>query len=170
MKGLIHIYCGEGKGKTTAAMGLCLRAAASGKKVVLVQFLKDGTSNELKLLAEMENVYIVAGKVCKEFVWNMSEEQKAETKKVHTENLKKALDLNPEVLVLDEICAACSTKLIDEELIKDTVVNKPENMELILTGRDPKDYMMECADYITEMKKIRHPFDKGVHARKGIEF
>ena len=170
MKGLIHLYCGEGKGKTTAAMGLALRAASSGKEVVIVQFLKDGLSGEVRLLSTLKNVTLFAGKVCDSFTWNMTEKELIDTKNLHNELLKKAKEAKKDVLILDEVCGACSCCLLDEDLLKSIITEKDDDLEIVLTGRNPKEYMIEYADYITNMEKIKHPFDKGIGAREGIEY
>ncbi|MEG2435198.1 MAG: cob(I)yrinic acid a,c-diamide adenosyltransferase [Ruthenibacterium sp.] len=169
-RGQIHLYYGDGKGKTTAAMGLALRAAGSGKRVVLVQFLKDGTSHEVQMLQKLPQVTALCGKVCAAFAWNMTAQQKQDTAALHTENLKKALALPCDVLILDEICAAVTLHLVDETLIKTLVCAKPAALELVLTGRDPADFMLQNADYATEMVLRKHPYETGLPAREGIEF
>ncbi|MDD3429004.1 MAG: cob(I)yrinic acid a,c-diamide adenosyltransferase [Oscillospiraceae bacterium] len=168
--GKIHLYCGEGKGKTTAAMGLALRAIGAGRRVTIVQFLKDGTSHEVQLLKTMPCVKVFAGKVCEAFVWNMTPQQKQQTTQLHNQQLQAALETPCDMLILDEICAAYGLGLVDAEKVKTLVTQKPLDTELVLTGRDPADFMMENADYITEMVKIKHPFDKGQPARAGIEY
>lgn len=169
-QGRIHLYCGDGKGKTTAAMGLALRAAGSGKRVAIVQFLKDGTSHEIQVLQTLPQVTVFAGKVCAAFAWNMTTQQRMDTKALHTALLQAALAQPCDVLVLDEICAAYALALVDESIVKVLVTQKPASLELVLTGRDPADFMMQAADYCTVMQKEKHPFDKGVPAREGIEF
>lgn len=168
MQGLIHVYHGDGKGKTTAAMGLAMRAVVCEKKVVIVQFLKDGKSSELELLKDKASV--ISGKIFNGFSWNMTEEDKKNTYNLHNEFLEKALSLNPEVLILDELCSVCNLALIDVNFVQNMLKNNKNKMEIVITGRNPKDFMLEYADYVTEMKKVKHPFDNGVPARKGIEF
>ena len=170
MKGLIHIYCGEGKGKTTAVMGLALRGASRGKKVMIIQFLKDGTSGEISLLSKQENVIICAGKATESFSWNMTAEEKQQTIKLHNSHLEKALAFTGDMLILDELCGACTTELLDIELVKKLIATKPEEQELVFTGRNPPQFIIEKADYITEMKMIKHPFEQGIPAREGIEY
>lgn len=168
-KGLIHLYWGDGKGKTTAAMGVAMRALAAGKKVVIVQFLKGQESGEITLLSQL-GAKIYRGKAGHKFVFQTTEEEKAETRKVQDENLLAALQEPAGLLVLDEACAAVQLKMVDEALLKKTVLEKPEEQELILTGRSPADWMREAADYCTEMHCWRHPYEKGIAARKGVEF
>ena len=169
MTGLVHLYWGEGKGKTTAAMGLALRSLGAGRKVVVVQFLKGGPSGEIPLLEQL-GARVFRGKAGQKFTFQMSEAEKAETKALQTENLRWALALEADLLVLDEACAAWQKDLADRELLKQAVLEKPEIQEVVLTGREPPDWLWEAADYITEMKCHRHPFEQGIPAREGVEF
>lgn len=168
-KGLVHLYWGDGKGKTTAAMGVAMRALAAGKKVVIVQFLKGQESGEITLLSRL-GAQIYRGKAGQKFVFQMTEGEKAETRKVQDENLRAALRQPADLLILDEACAAVQLKMADEELLKKTVCEKPTEQELILTGRNPADWMKAAADYSTEMHCWKHPYEKGVSARKGVEY
>lgn len=168
--GLIHLYCGDGKGKTTAAMGLALRAAGAGLRVVVLQFLKNGDSSELAPLAALANVTVLSGKGGDAFTCRMTEAQKAAARRIHDEHLAKALALPCDVLVLDEAAAACRLGLVDAARVEALCRQKPAGLELVLTGRNPPAFMEECADYITEMTCRRHPFERGVGARKGIEY
>lgn len=168
-KGLIHLYWGNGKGKTTAAMGVALRSLAAGKKVAIVQFLKGRESGEITLLSQL-GARIYRGKTGDKFVFQMTEDEKAETRKLQEENLLAALQEPADLLILDEACAALELNMVDEALLKRTVLEKPEGQELILTGRNPAAWMKESADYSTEMHCWRHPYDKGVSAREGVEY
>ncbi len=173
-KGLTHIYYGFGKGKTTAALGLALRAAGSGKKVVIVQFLKESNTGELNCLKYLPNVTVLRGTAAKIFVRDMTPEQLEETKKMQNANLLKALDIvntgGCDLLVLDEALDAYQLGLLDDDVFLNLVYQKPEALELVITGHKSEEKLMRCADYITEMVKIKHPYDNGVVARKGIEF
>lgn len=168
-RGLVHLYWGEGKGKTTAAMGLALRALGTGRKVVIVQFLKGGQSGEIPLLRSL-GARIFRGKAGTKFSFQMTEEEKAGTRALQTEHLRQALACGAELLVLDEACAAYQTGLVDQELLKSAVLERPESREVALTGRNPPEWMREAADYSTEMRCHRHPFEQGAPAREGIEF
>lgn len=168
-QGLIHLYWGEGKGKTTAAMGLALRALGNGKRVVIVQFLKGGDSGEIPLLRSL-GATVYRGKSGQKFVYQMSEAEKAQTRDMQTENLRRALADTADLLILDEACAACQLNMVEESLIKQAVLEKPMEQELVLTGREPMDWMREAADYSTEMRCHRHPFKQGIGARKGVEY
>lgn len=171
MKGLVHIYFGDGKGKTTAAMGLAVRAAGSGFNVLILQFLKNGKTGELASLKRLENVTVIRGKGGMKFVCNMSEKEKKEALRIHTENLKEAMEQaeNYQMVILDEALGACACGLLDHNLLCGFLDNKPEGLEVVLTGRNPSQELLDRADYISEIKKLRHPYDKGVLARKGIE-
>ena len=168
-RGLIHLYWGDGKGKTTAAMGLALRALGTGRRVAIVQFLKGGRSGEIPLLSSL-GAHIFRGKAGTKFSFQMDEGEKAETRLVQTENLRRALECDAGMLVLDEACAAWRTGLVDQALLKQAVLEKPAAREVVLTGRQPPEWMLDTADYITEMRCHRHPFERGVPAREGVEF
>ena len=171
---MIHIYCGGGKGKTTCAFGLALRAAGRGRKVVIAQFLKSGDSGERDAIAHVPGVTLLPAPEQVKFTFLMNEEEKAAC----AEQLKRTLEQVAAqvkagecgLAVLDECCAAVSTGLLPLADVLAFLDGAPEDLEVVITGRDPDPALVERADYITEMKKIRHPFDKGVAARKGIEW
>lgn len=168
-RGLIHLYWGEGKGKTTAAMGLALRALGAGRRVVIVQFLKGGHSGEIPLLQSL-GAQVFRGKAGGKFTARMDEAERAETRSLQTGHLREALTRGADLLVLDEACAALEKGLVDGELLRRAVLEKPAGQELVLTGRRPAGWMLEAADYSTEMRCHRHPFTQGVPAREGVEF
>jgi ATP:corrinoid adenosyltransferase len=171
--GLIHLYYGDGKGKTTAAFGLALRALGSGFRVAVVQFLKNHETGELAALEKMPNLTVLRGKGGTGFSFSMTEEEKEATRRLHSENLKAAIALaasgNCDMLILDEAVGAYARGLIDRTLLEEFVRGKPEHLELVMTGRNPAPWMLECADYASEIRKIKHPYDRGIPARKGIE-
>lgn len=172
-KSCIHIYCGDGKGKTTAAMGLAVRAAGNGKKVVLTQFLKDGSSSELNILRELPQIQVLNCTKKFGFFWNMSEEQKEEARKSYMdlfeEAVRETIGSHAFLLVMDEFLAAYNHGMIDREKALNFLKDKPEDLEVVLTGRDPAPELVELADYVSEIQKRKHPFDQGIPARKGIE-
>lgn len=168
-QGLIHLYWGEGKGKTTAAMGLALRALGAGKSVVIVQFLKSGDSGEVPLLRRL-GAEIYRGKGSPQFVSQMNEQERAKTRALQTEHLQKAMARGADLLILDEACAVWQKEMVDRALLRRAVLEKPAAQELVLTGRAPADWMREVADYSTEMRCCRHPYQQGIRARKGVEF
>ena len=171
-RGLIHIYCGDGKGKTTAAVGLSVRAAGCGRRVVFAQFFKDGNSGECCVLEKLPNIIFLRPEKSFGFFWTLSEAEKAEAKDFYTSHLERAINLakDADLLVLDEAMSACKNGMVDEGALLTFLRNKPEKLEVVLTGRDPSPAMQDAADYVTEMKKIKHPFDRGIPARKGVEF
>ena len=172
MTGMVHIYCGDGKGKTTAAVGLAIRAAGAGKRVLFVQFLKDGSSGEIKILQQISGIRVMYTHSSSLFLWQMSDEQKEQAKRDYRMLLKDAVAAAGDVdlLVLDEAVSACNYDMIDVQKLAWFLQQKPEHLEIVLTGRNPPEILAERADYITEMKKHRHPFDRGVYAREGIEY
>ena len=171
-KSCIHSYCGDGKGKTTAAMGLALRAAGSGRRVVVSQFLKDGTSSELQIFRQLPQVQV---QTCEEkfgFFWNMTKEQKAAAKEAYTRLFEEAVcavQKETFLLVMDELIAAYNHELVDRKQVLAFLKEKPEDLEIVMTGREPAPELLELADYVSEIRKRKHPFDQGVAARKGIE-
>ena len=174
-RGFTHVYCGDGKGKTTAALGLGMRAWGCGLKVVLVQFLKDFPTGELIALEQLKGFTVLRGKASgKLFTKDMSEEDKVATKAIHDENLARAISLvedgTCDLLILDEALDAYALGLLTELPFQELVREKPANLELVITGHAPIDWINANADYVTEMKKRKHPYDIGIHARKGIEF
>ncbi|WP_455791765.1 cob(I)yrinic acid a,c-diamide adenosyltransferase [Clostridium butyricum] len=174
MRGLIHIYCGDGKGKTTAATGLAIRGAGNLMKVIFVQFLKDGTSNELKILNDIDNIDVLVCKKHLGFSWNMDDETKkiaiSEYTKLFDDAVEEALKKNVDMIIFDEIMSAISGKFVSEEKVLKFLNEKPEKLEVILTGRNPSEELIEKADYVSEVKKVKHPFDKGIQSRIGIEY
>lgn len=172
MKGLIHLYCGEGKGKTTAAMGLALRAAGAGKRVLLLQFLKDGTSAEIGALEKVPGVDVVPQTRTFGFSWTLSPEERREAADYYGGLLGGAAARSGsyDLLVMDEAIGACAAGFIGEAELLKFLEDKPEGLEVVLTGRDPSQAMVDRADYVTEMRKIKHPFDRGIPARPGVEY
>lgn len=168
-QGLVHLYWGEGKSKTTAAMGLALRALGAGRRVTVVQFLKSGTSSELEPLRRL-GAAVFSGREGTKFASQMNEQEKAETKALHNANLQAALQTPCQLLILDEACAACRLAMVDEALLRRAVLDRPAGREVVLTGRDPAPWMRDAAHYSTEMRCHRHPYQKGIPARKGVEF
>ena len=173
MKGLIHIYSGDGKGKTTAAIGLIVRAVGSGKKVALAQFLKSGNSSEISVLKSIENVSVFNLANHRGFYKKQNETERKETKKECRELFEKVTNYiknDIDLLVLDEIVSVLKYGIIDEECLIDFIKNKPNKLEIVITGRNPSKKLLDLADYITDMKKNKHPYDDGIKARQGIEF
>ena len=173
MFGLIHIYCGDGKGKTTAAVGLAVRCAGRGNKVLLVQFLKSRDSGELYSLAKLPDIEVMRGKESKKFTFQMNEEEKhallIEHNKMFEQVLAKIKNGGYSLLILDEVIGALNAKVFKMPKLIGFLRHKPENLEVVLTGRNPAPELVEIADYVSEMRKVKHPMDKGIMAREGIE-
>ena len=168
-RGLVHLYWGDGKGKTTAAIGLALRALGSGKRVVIVQFLKGGKSGEIPLLEQL-GAKIYRGKAGQKFVFQMNDAEKAATRELQNANLRAAQQEPADLLILDEAGSAWELDMVDKELLKAVVLERPAEQECVLTAHGAPDWMLEAADYSTEMKCHRHPYQKGIAAREGIEY
>lgn len=171
--GLIHIYCGDGKGKTTAAIGLAVRCSGHGNHVLLVQFLKSRPTGELKSLALLPNIEVMRGKETKKFTFQMNDEEKAQVKGEHlalfAKVKQKCADEHIDLLILDEVIGACNTGVFDKDVLVDFLRHKPRQMEVVLTGRNPAPELLELADYVSEICKRKHPFERGIPARTGIE-
>ena len=174
MRGLIHIYCGDGKGKTTAAMGLALRCAGAGEQVLVFQFLKGNTSSERNILKEIKNITLLEGYLTIKFSNKMTEQDKQDITEYYRKRFEEIVEqLNSKehrLIVLDEIIATMNLGFLDEEVVIDFLKSKPESLEVVMTGREPGERLLELADYVTDMKKIKHPYEQGIQARKAIEY
>lgn len=172
--GLVHIYCGDGKGKTTASVGAAVRAAGSGKKVVIKRFLKNDHSGEVEVLKQIPGITVLPCTRQSGFSWKMSSQEKEEAKEYYGEELEKAWKTawgqDADMLILDEAVGACSLGFIKEERLLELIGCKPEKLEVILTGRNPSKELLAAADYVTEMVMRAHPYTRGIPARKGIEY
>lgn len=168
-KGYIQVYTGNGKGKTTASLGIALRTICAGNKVFMGQFMKGQDYSELKATE------LLPGLVMEQF--GDTEFFKGQPAPKDYENANKGLDRIREVIkngeydmvILDEINTTLFFNLLDVKDVLEVLSLKPENMELILTGRYAPDEIIDAADLVTEMKEIKHYFTKGVMARRGIE-
>lgn len=174
MKGLIHIYEGDGKGKTSTSVGLSVRCAGSGQEVVFSQFLKDNTSSEVSILEQIEGITYVYSERHFGFFFQMKEEEKEEARVYYRQHFEKAVETalskNARLFVMDELMSAYNLGVVDRDRVIEFLKTKPEEMEVVMTGRDPAPELVELADYVSRVVKIKHPFDQGIPARKGIEF
>ena len=144
---MIHLYCGDGKGKTTAAMGLAMRSAGRGNRVVVAQFLKNADSGERAALSLLPSILLLDAPEIMTFVFQMTPEEKT-----------------------DELCSAVNTGMVSLERVTEFLDHMPAGLEVVLTGRDPAPELERRADYITEMRKCKHPYDRGVAPRLGVEW
>lgn len=169
--GLVHIYTGDGKGKTTASAGLAVRAAGAGKSVLFSQFLKGRPTGELTSLKKI-GVFVVRSDAVTKFIPYMNEQELKECrqsqKAVFDEVKSKIEDFD--VVILDEVIGAINTGMISLEETVELIRKRPEGTEIVLTGRDAPQELIELADYVSEIKAVKHPYDKGITAREGIEY
>lgn len=169
--GLVHIYAGDGKGKTTAAVGLAVRAAGADKRVLFAQFMKGGESGELAPLAAV-GVTVFRLPASRKFVFQMDEEEKRDysgiQRKIFAEATAMAADFD--LLIMDEILSAVGTGMIPLSDVSSYLDDKPARLEVVLSGRDPDPALVERADYFSEIRCRKHPYERGVHARRGIEY
>ncbi|MHC4330884.1 MAG: cob(I)yrinic acid a,c-diamide adenosyltransferase [Planctomycetota bacterium] len=177
-KGLVQIYTGHGKGKTTAAFGLALRAAGQGNKVLIYQFLKPPTLDVGERLALTSGTASIKVETV-DMPWDMSrsledENAVAEVKTTISEILERIAEMAEnrlyDVLILDEIVFCLSKGLAKLEDVKNLIDRRDPAVEIVLTGRGAAAELIELADLVTEMKNVKHPFDKGAPARRGIEY
>lgn len=176
--GQVHIFWGDGKGKTTSALGTAMRACGNNYKVHLIQFMKNGANSldeqipgEIKFLSKSENFSYARFGTGN---WVLSKETKEEHIKKAEEALshvKDSLKKDFDIIIADEILYAVQLGLLSQEQIINLIKTKPQDKELILTGsHKPFPEIFALADLVTEVKKIKHPYDKGILARKGIEY
>ena len=163
--GLVHLYCGDGKGKTTAAMGLAMRAAGRGLRVLNVQFLKSTPTGELEILKLLRSSEQLG------FTFRMNEEQKRRAAVIQQQLFAGAKEQmrDTDLLILDEVMAAINAGMLQTEQVTGLLRERHAGLEVVLTGRNPPPELIELADYVSEIKKVKHPFDKGIAARDGIE-
>lgn len=168
--GLIQIYTGNGKGKTTAALGLAIRAAGAGIKVYILQFLKSAAYSEIRSIAKIRNIKVEqCGRGC--FIKGKPKHADvARAARGLTKAARHIASGRYGLVILDEVNCALGAGLLKTEEIMKIIRSKPEDVELVLTGRYCPPAVMKRADLITEMKKVRHPYDKGIPARRGIEY
>lgn len=166
---MIHVYHGNGKGKTTAAMGLALRMVGRGKRVAIAQFLKCADSGERFVLAGLPGVELLPVPDCLPFTFELTPAQQQQERERYAGMLDRLRELAPQsdLLVLDEVCDAIDAGLVDLAAVL-TVLDGFAG-EAVLTGRQGQRSLLERADYVTRMDKVRHPFDRGQGARAGVE-
>lgn len=169
--GLVQVYTGNGKGKTTAALGLAFRAAGRGLNVIMVQFMKPPENYGEHIAAERFDNFTILPLGLDHMKQRVDKEDDIS---VSQKTLEKAKELiysdEYDLVIMDECNVAMSRHLIDVDEVIDMLRNRPENIEIVLTGRKAPQKIIDYADLVTEMKMIKHPFDKGISARKGIEY
>ena len=171
MKGYVHIYTGNGKGKTTAAFGLALRACGAGLKVFIGQFVKGKPYNEnVAISRNLKNITVKQyGLGC--FIVNTPTDDDIKAARKGLEEIQKIIQNGKhDIVIMDEVNIALHFKLFEVEELLEIIKNKPEHVELILTGRYAPQRIIEVADLVTEMKEVKHYYQKGIEARNGIEY
>lgn len=170
MRGYIQVYTGSGKGKTTAAFGLALRAAGAGLKVYIGQFLKKGSYSELNSINKLKEFIKIEQFGAKHLITEKIREEDKELARRGFERIKKIIFSGEyDVVILDEVNIALYYKLLSEEELIEVIKKRPSHTEIVLTGRYASSQIIKIADLVTEMKQIKHYFSKGVKARRGIE-
>ncbi|MDK2798507.1 MAG: cob(I)alamin adenosyltransferase [Clostridiales bacterium] len=175
LEGLVQVYTGDGKGKTTAAIGQGFRSVGRGLKVYMIQFLKNSDTGELHSCEKLGEAFkIFRFEKKRGFFWTLNEKEKEELKnEVYKafEFAKEVLENEKcDVLILDEIMGVLGNKIIKEQDVCDLIKNKPRHIELILTGRNAPQSIIDLANYVSEIVAIKHPIEQGIGARKGIEY
>lgn len=173
MPGLLHVYTGDGKGKTTAAVGMLIRAQGAGMRTLFCQFLKGQDTAELAPLSRLGIELLRTGEV-KQFFWNMSDAEKKECVKSHQMcyNKMKAKLLSGEydLVVLDEAIPAMELGLLPTTEVEALIRQRPAETELVFTGRNAPEWLTGLADYVSVIHAVKHPYERGVPARRGIEY
>ena len=175
-KGLVHIYTGDGKGKTTASVGLAIRAAGQNFKVLFVQFFKEdsATSGEKDIFRDkIDNIELVRSNCRHPFFTGDktdSEEVRKLTREVFDSAREKVLADSVDLLVLDEMTGVLNGGWVEVRELLNFLKKRPSQLEVVITGRNAPVELIRAADYVTEMLMIKHPFDKGISSREGIEF
>lgn len=172
-KGLVHIYYGDGKGKTTCGTGLCVRAAGAGMKVLVFPFLKVGDSSEYHILENIPQITVLKGTENEKFIFQMTAEELEKEKDFYKQKFdlicKKVIEEDLDLVFLDEVLHAVNNELLPEEELLRFLEEKPEKLEVVLTGYNPSQKLLDRADYVSHIQKVKHPFDTGVKERVGIE-
>ena len=170
MQGFVQVYTGDGKGKTTAALGLALRAAGAGLRVYIGQLIKNADYSELHTLGRLSDLITVEqyGRGC--MLVTEPEQADIDAARAGLAALKTALRSGAfAVVIADEINVACALGLLDQRDLLDLLDHRPETVELVLTGRGAPASVVARADLVTEMRSVKHYYEQGVQARKGIE-
>lgn len=171
---MVHIYYGDGKGKTTAAVGQLVRAAGRHCKCLFTQFLKSDDSGERRILETLAEVVLTPCPAAIKFSFQMNEQEKAEEAaactKLFADAAAAGMSCYFDVLVLDEILGAIECGFLEQNLVLEFLKQKPEGLEVILTGRHAGEALLDAADYISHIAQQKHPYERGIAARKGIEY
>lgn len=171
---LAHLYTGDGKGKTTAAMGLAVRARGCGMRVRVMQFMKQQPTGEQRQLESLGVEFERAFSDCDKFVWDMNDVERAEYTQAQRELFERArtecASGSAQMLILDEALSATYLGAFSQTELCELVRSRRPGLEIVLTGRGAGDELIAVCDYVTEMRMLRHPMDQGIAARRGIEY
>jgi cob(I)alamin adenosyltransferase len=170
LKGYVQVFTGNGKGKTTAALGLALRAAGAGMSVFIAQFAKTGDYSEIESLKRFDDKIVIKQYGSPGFIVNIAAKDDIENARKGLREVREIIASGAyQLVILDEANIATYFKLFPPEDLLDIIKSKPGHVELVITGRNADPLILENADLVTEMREIKHYFDNGVQARKGIE-
>lgn len=172
--GLIHVYYGYGKGKTSSAIGLAVRASGHNKRILMTSFLKDFSSGECEEIRKhLKNITLFECSALNKFFKDMTAEEKALAQKYQHKAFIKTIDKakseNYDILILDELIDIMDLQCINQEEVIAFLKSKPNMLEIVITGHSENSELIEIADYVTEFKCVKHPFSRGIDAREGIE-
>ncbi len=171
-RGLVIVYTGDGKGKTTAALGTAIRALGSGWKVAFLQFMKgEWKSGEENVVPLFEGQWLLR-KLGRGFTWDHDslDEDIQAARDAWQEALSILFSGEYELVVLDEINYVLSYGFLDAQEVVEALKQRPSHVHVVCTGRNAPDVLVEFADLVTEMRKVKHPFDQGILAQRGIDF
>ena len=170
MKGYLQVYTGNGKGKTTAALGLSLRAAGAGMKVYIAQFLKQGDYSEIKALERFSDAIVLEQFGLGQFVKGQPTQAEIDAARDGLDKARQQLSSGDyDMVILEEANIAAAVGLFSVKDLMDVIQQRPDHVELVITGRSAAPEVMEKADLVTEMRAVKHYYDQGVQARIGIE-
>ena len=169
MKGYVQVYTGNGKGKTTASLGLAVRAAGAGLKVFILQFMKQGDYSEVKALSQFDNIRVEQYGAGKFVRGNPSADERSSCARGYARLKEILTDGKHDLVIAEEANVAFMCGLFTEQAVLDLVDIRPDHVELVFTGRGAPDSLIQKADLVTEMREIKHYYKQGVTARTGIE-
>ncbi len=170
MRGYVHVYTGDGKGKTTAAIGLAVRAAGAGLKVYIAQFIKMGNYSEIKSLKRFSDLITIEQYGLGRFLDSEPSQRDIAVARKGLEMVKNVMASGKvDLVILEEANVAVNFGLFPVQTLVKLIVEKPENIELVITGRGASPRVIKVADLVTEMKMVKHYYEKGIQARVGIE-
>lgn len=167
--GLVHIYTGDGKGKTTAAAGLAARCVAYGGRVIFYQFLKNSPSGEILSLQKL-GVKVLRPNKSSKFYYDMNDDEKIVAKNEVQDAIKHIYDMEASLIILDEINCVLDLGIVKIDDVISLIKSKPKDTELVLTGRNAPLQLFDYVDYVSEIKCVKHPYDKNISSRRGIEY